>query len=303
MPPITPATAWVYAAALVAAGAYVLHLGIRAWREERSLTDTPTGRIRSAAQGYARLQGRPEGGERGSLRAPLTGLPCSWWRYRIEERRSTGRSRSWVAVQSATCETPFLLDDGTGRCLIDPRGAEVHARAKDVWYGPDAWPQVRIPGGSGILGRIADTLITDRYRYVEQRLVSGEPLLVLGEFRTVGGVQPLELDDEVAALLHDWKTDQATLLARFDRDGDGRLSMAEWDQARGAARQQVLAERSARPPPPAIATLADPGDGRPFVIAAIGERRLEVDYRIRALAGAAGFVAAAAAAAWTLAHR
>ena len=29
-------------------------------------------------------------------KAPLTGLPCTWWRYKIEERRYSGRSRSLV---------------------------------------------------------------------------------------------------------------------------------------------------------------------------------------------------------------
>ena len=54
--------------------------------------------------------------------------------------------------KSARERIEFLLDDGTGQCLIDPRGAEVFPGATNVWYGPEAWPQGRIPDGSGVFG-------------------------------------------------------------------------------------------------------------------------------------------------------
>ena len=118
-------------------------------------------------------------------RGPLTRKPCTWWRYKIEERSSTGRSRGWSTVDSGTSETPFILDDGTGQCLIDPRGAEVFPAAKDVWYGSTEWPEVRIPDGQGFFGKLADLLLSGgRYRYTEYRLQPREPVCALGAFRS-----------------------------------------------------------------------------------------------------------------------
>ena len=86
-------------------------------------------------------------------------------------------------MQSDTSEAPFLLDDGTGQCLIDPRGAEVFPGATDVWYGSTEWPEVRIPDGQGFFGKLADLLLAGgRYRYTEYRLQPHEPCVRSARF-------------------------------------------------------------------------------------------------------------------------
>jgi len=57
----------------------------------------------------------------------------------------------------------------------------------------------------------------------------------------------------------DWKQDQAALLARFDTDHDGVISAAEWDRARAAAREQVVAAAGARAEAPGINVLSQTG--------------------------------------------
>jgi hypothetical protein len=227
-------------------------------------------------------------------------MPCTWWRYKIEERRYSGRSRSWSTVESDTSSVPFLLDDGTGHCLIDPRGAEVFPGASNVWYGPDAWPQVRIPDGTGVFGWLVDTFVTDRYRYTEHRLQPREHVYAIGAFRSLGGVGVHSSDDAVAELLRTWKKDQAGLLARFDANHDGTLSSAEWEQARAAARREVLDGSAAEEKQPALNVLADPMDGRSFLLAASDGDALARRFRRRALAGIGGFVGSAAALTWML---
>ncbi len=72
-------------AALAGGGLYSLWYGLRSWRENRLVADTPTSRVRSAAQGYVELIGKgrlPAGIDN---RAPLSKKPCTWWRYQIEE--------------------------------------------------------------------------------------------------------------------------------------------------------------------------------------------------------------------------
>src|SRR5277367_1892435 len=287
---------------LAAAAVYSLWYAFRSWAKNRAIEDTATSRVRSAAQGYVELSGRGVLPADARNRGPLTGIPCTWWRFKIEERRYSGRSRAWSTIDGGTSEVPFVLDDGTGQCLVDPRGAEVFPHARDVWYGPSEWPEVRIPDGTGLFGRLADALLTGKYRYTEHRLQPNEHVCALGAFRSTGGAGAVDPDAAAAELLREWKHDQAGLLARFDINHDGSISPAEWEQARAAAHKQVLEARAAAPLPPRVHVLEDPNDGRAFLLTASDGESLAQQFRRRALAGALGFVAAAAALTWLLTH-
>ena len=297
-----PLKFWLLVAGLAAGAVYSFWYAFKAWGKNRVIGDTPTSRVRSAAQGYVELSGRGLPAPNSQNKGPLTGLPCTWWRYKIEQRRSSGRSRSWTTLQSATSDLPFLLHDGTGQCLIDPRGAEVFPGKADVWYGPSEWPELRIPNGTGIFGRLADALLTDKYRYTEYRLQPQQPRYAIGEFRSLGGVGVESPDAAALELLRTWKQDQAALLARFDANHDGTLSAAEWDEARAAARRQILDGRSADMKPPSLNVLSHPADGRAFLLAASDGESLARSFRRRALAGIGGFVGSAAALTWMLTH-
>ena len=233
---------WLVLLGLIGAAVYSFWYAFRSWRENRTVEDTPTSRVRSAAQGYVQLTGRglmpPDKNNQG----PLTRIPCTWWRYKIEERRSSGRSRSWTTVQSDTSAVPFILDDGTGQCLIDPRGAEVFPSATDVWYGNSEWPEVRIPDGEGFLGKLADLLLAGgRYRYTEYRLQLRETVYALGAYRSLGGVEHRKIR------IAPWRSCCAngSMIKRPCSSGSTRTTTAswrrdEWDRARAAARQQVV---------------------------------------------------------------
>jgi hypothetical protein len=293
---------WLTVAALAAAAAYSFWYAFKAWAKNRVIEDTPTSRVRSAAQGYVEISGLSVLPPNCHNTAPLTRIPCAWWRYKIEERRYAGRSRSWCTIQGDTSTEPFLLDDGTGQCLIDPRGAEVFPGASNVWYGPSEWPEVRIPDGTGILARLADALLTDKYRYTEYRLQAHEHVYAIGAFRSLGGAGAEDTETAAANLLHEWKKNQAALLARFDTNHDGTLSAAEWEQARAAARRQVLDGRAAEVRPPSVNVLGDPMDGRAFLLAASDGETLARRFRRRAVVGIGGFVGSCAALTWMLTH-
>ena len=86
----------LFALILTGAGARLdgaLCFSRRAWR----LADTPIARIRPAPQGYIELYGRARLLPGPPILAPLSSLPCAWYRYQIEERSSGGR---WWSVES-----------------------------------------------------------------------------------------------------------------------------------------------------------------------------------------------------------
>jgi len=284
---------------LSVAAPYLFWFGFKSWRKSRLIEDMPVSRVRSAAQGYAEF-----GGECRSVgdhvRGPLTRIPCAWWRYKIEERDRSSRSRSWATIDSGTSETPFLLDDGTGQCLIDPRGAEIAGQTTNVWYGDSPQPGPRIPEGPGIFGSFDGLLFTRRYRYTEERLQQGDRIYAIGDFRARGGIDAPDADTELSALLRRWKQDQTGLLGRFDTNHDGALSVTEWDAARAAARETVVAQRLAQPVAAKVNVLAKPGDGRNFLLAAVPRPTLARRFRVQAVASLAGFLAATTTVAWLL---
>lgn len=252
----------------ISAGIIAL-LALFAWvsvlRHARAITDTPTSSVASAAQGYVELlgQGRPLGGE--LLRAPLNNLPCLWYRFKVERKRD----EKWVTERSGESTDSFLLDDGSGVCVVDPEGAEVLPRSSDVWY-----PE------------------TD-YRYTQAVLIAGERIYVLGTFHTLGG-DGLQLDaaEDVKHLLVEWKRDQPRLLERFDANGDGTLDLQEWEAARSAARREVERNHRELRAAPDTHMVGRPADGRLFLISSLAPEKLRRRYVLWTFAHLAIFFAA-----------
>jgi hypothetical protein len=261
-------------------------VALRAWRRARIIDDTPTSRVRSAAQGYVELVGRAGfcGAEQ---RAPLSGRPCVWWQYKVEQKREGGRNQSrWATISSGTSVAPFLLVDGADMCLVDPRGAEVFPCDKASWLGATPWPAGASGTGALQAGQAGE------YRYTEHRIYPDVNVGVIGEFRTLGGAAAQDPLTRALELLRAWKSDQTTLLRRFDTDRDGVLSQQEWERARAAARQQVLEGLPQAQALPRLNVVGRPDDRRPFLLAAMDLEKLARRYRWRAAIAAAVFVLA-----------
>ncbi|MDR3393982.1 MAG: GIDE domain-containing protein, partial [Parasulfuritortus sp.] len=230
-------------------------LALTAWllslRRLRAIRDTPTSRIASAAQGYAELtgKGRPMPGQ--EILSPARNLPCLWYRYRRFKRSGED---NWRQIDSGESDTPFILDDGTGRCLLDPVGAEILTDRKDSYQ-------------------------EDGYRLDEELLLIDAPIYALGEFRSQHGL--FDERTELGNVLEDWKQDQDDLLRRFDLNGNGEIEPQEWQLARAAAQREVDARRQAATDAPISHALIRPRSGRPFLIACFPPEQLTRRYRWR----------------------
>jgi hypothetical protein len=285
---------WLWMALLAGAAAWGFYSGFKWWRWARLIEDTPTSRVRSAAQGYAEIEGmsRLLGGE--PIVAPLSRRRCVWWSFVIEEQVRDGRRRRWRTVEEATSGDIFALEDDTGRCVVDPDGAEVLPSAQDSWRGDTPRPVAGPPLARGFRG------FGGRYRYRESRLHPDEPLYAIGWFRSDTGVDGRPPEDEAAALLREWKRRPQELLRRFDRDANGALSLEEWERAREEAHREVMSDRAHRAAEPGVHVLTAPADGRPFLLGAGTAAGLGRHYRLRAAGGLALFVGATCALAWAM---
>lgn len=205
----------------------------------RTVADTPTSRIASAPQGYIELVGRGQQPPGASLVSPVNGLPCLWYRYRIDRRNGD----RWEYVESGVSDDTFGINDGSGQVLVDPEGAEIMTPHKQV----------------SSLGS---------YRKTEWTLIEGDTIYVIGEHVTLGGPNAvLDKKADLATLLADWKRDKGALLAGFDSDHNGEISLDEWERVRQAAAAEVDRTHLEIRLKDGIHLVRKPAHGRPFLIA------------------------------------
>jgi len=255
----------------------------------RTIEDFPTSTIRSAYQGYVELKGIGLYFDNDPMNAPLSKRPCIWYRYRVERSQGDG----WELVEAGTSSETFMLDDGTGRVVIDPDGAEVTVKVKQTWTsrsgGVASAESMRFARRLGV----PNALDGDLYRHTEERLLPGKRLYVLGLLRNLSSLNDgPTLKEDIVEILREWKTDQRELNRRFDLDGDGRLSEQEWMLARSEARREALAARREEQKRNAegVNIIGRPEDlRRPYLISAFQESEIVKRYRLFAVACGIGF--------------
>lgn len=109
------------AAGAVIAASFLWNEKARIRRELRSAPRIAIGHLEEGRTG--RLVGKVGDGQ--TLQAPLTGRSCVFYEATVEQYRSSGKSGAWKEVAREVRGVPFVLDDGTGRAIVDPSGARV----------------------------------------------------------------------------------------------------------------------------------------------------------------------------------
>jgi hypothetical protein len=249
-------------------------LSLAAWafclQRRLAIANTPTSRIASAAQGYVEISGAGQPSDP-PLFSPLTGRHCLWysWKGWVE---NDGKHEK---TQGGESHVPFVIDDGSGRCVIDPMHAEILTQHKESWSEEDI-------------------------RYTEWTLLPGDDIYALGEFRTLGGDSTdLDARKDLNTLLGEWKKNRRALLKRFDLDGDGEISEKEWGLARRAARREVARRHSEIRNEPNINTLGCPANGRLFLLSNLDPNRLARRYLLYSIMHLTIFLTALGAIPWS----
>lgn len=263
-------TGWGALAGLVALAGSALFGWMRSLRHARLILDTPTARISSAAQGYAELRGRGAALAGTPLLSPLNALPVLWYRLTTQRKEHDGK---WRVVSTSESDASFLLDDGSGIAAVDPEGAEMLVRRRDVFKRGDL-------------------------RHTQTSLIAGDPIYVIGDFHTLGSVAAdFDARTQVGDLLRTWKENRPELLARFDLDANGEIDIREWELARAQARREVRKRRDEILGAPEAHVVRKP-ENRLYLVSDLDPELIARGYRRWAIFHAAIFLGAAAAATW-----
>jgi len=294
----------VLLAVLATATLFGFYQGFRRLWKARVIEDAPTAKVRSAHQGYVELVGEAQPMRGEPIIAPLSKTTCCWYRYTIEAKDRG----DWDVVRKEVSNGLFLLRDDTGECIVDPEGAEVTPRTKQVWYGDGDEPMTVVMPPRGAEGVQAGPVVmrstagnlNGRRRYTEELILAGDPLYALGAFKTLDDIDHHQSRSEItSALLREWKRDWRRLLHRFDHNRDGDIDAAEWEDARRVAEREAAREHAEQVANQHLNTLRRPTErGRPFLLSTFPQSKLARRYRWQAAGGMLLFLLGGGALVW-----
>jgi hypothetical protein len=171
----------VMAALVIGVGAVAMYFREGA-RIRRALRAAPRRKIAEAAEGaVVRIDGQAIAhGE--TLIAPLTGRTCVFYEALIEEFVSQGKSGNWRVRVREVRGVPFVVDDGTGRAIVDPRIARVDvkidATTRSGTFDAPTPIEEAFLHRHGMSGQ--GMIFNKRLRYREGAIEVGEPVAVMG---------------------------------------------------------------------------------------------------------------------------
>lgn len=283
---------WFLLAFFVFGAALSLFLAIRMFHRARLIEDMPTSKIRSAHQGYVELYGTAKWLDGPEIVAPLSGQPCAWYSFTIEERSRHGR-KQWRRIDHGISEHLFLLEDETGSCVIDPEDAEVTPSISETWYGSTPLRALDRLDINPTIKLLSKAIVQSGapYRYTEKRININEPLYALGEFTSLGTDFRKEVDHLIRDILSKLKRDKKKL-EKYDVNKDGEIDQNEWETARKDAQQSALNAQLNNPLPKSTNILKKPKTKKyqPFLLAAKAESYLSKQNLIFSYASAAVFI-------------
>ena len=226
-------------------GVFFFFDGGKKWRRKRLIENIPGSKIRSMALGLVELQGNATP-RVSPVKAPLTKKDCVLYKYLIERYEQRGKNSEWVRVAGDTSTSPFYLDDTTGKVLVDPSGAEINFATPDFYF---------TSGSFGGQGEIPDNLISFleqnsikyhslfgnyRMRFSEWDVCPNDFIFVLGtaaKNETFASDYRMKLNETLEAIKKD-----PLEMKKFDTDGDGTVSIEEWESAVQGIRQKMMEE-------------------------------------------------------------
>ncbi len=236
------------------------------FRMMSAIRNAPTSKVGSAAQGLVELQGTVQYVPGCTLKAPLTRAPAVCYWYSVVENAGGKNART---IEGHDFATPFLLRDETGECLIDPNDAWVICRTRAQWE----------------IGAVT---------YTEWSICVGDPVYAIGLFSSDPLLFESGLARELTVKLRSWLRDPRSFFRRFDADRDGKISPAELDAARDAARREAAQYYTAQG---GMHTLIAP-DHMPVIVSNLGHDKVAAEFSSRTWAGLTLFFITLGAMAW-----
>lgn len=167
----------------------IIGIGLFVWalfsfRKKRLIENIPTSKIRSIAMGLVEIYGEVLPYSDNILKSPFSQNDCVYYKYTIDELRSSGKSTHWVNIKKGWDYRNFFLKDVTGMVLVDPLDAKIDipvdnvfksSLGKDPPYKVKQFLQKSNVAFEGFLFGINKTM-----RYTEYFIAPNDKLYIMG---------------------------------------------------------------------------------------------------------------------------
>ena len=244
----------VYAAVWVWIAVRLFFDGFKKLRRKRFLEDMPSSKIHSIAMGFVELQGKAEPYTL-ILKAPLTNHDCVFYCYLIEQLQKIGTDNkhsttAWVRIAGDTSPTPFYLNDGTGKVLVNPKGAEIKLKSPDFYF--NSWS---FSGGGTIPANLVKFMDQHNIKYklrfgdsamrfTEWVIVPNDSMYVVGTAVKNESFMP-EYLIELNKMLNDMKKNPEQMKI-VNANSEDKLNMSEWQAALKTEKNKLIEEELAK---------------------------------------------------------
>ena len=185
---IVDSRGWLWLLAGACAGVYLFYRGFGMLQRKRLIMNTPASKIRSAAMGLVEVSGLATGPY--TLSAPITGLPCYFYRSTAWQWKQQGKNSQWVKVADESMHVPFYLDDNTGRVLVNPQSAEldIHCDFQEEFSQSLFSSSLEIPGNVSIFLSRNGVTSGRKIKIEEYCIKPKNALFILGTLATNPGI-------------------------------------------------------------------------------------------------------------------
>jgi hypothetical protein len=147
----------------------------------------------------------------------------------------------------------FTLADDTGKCTVNPSGAEV-------------------------IHMLKRTSNHHNHRYVEEYLPANKPLYLIGNLDTRHHFSNQNtVKKQMGELISGWKSNPTKLLFRFDLDRNGEIDMHDWEKARAQAREEVTRQAMHQAHTGAF-EISEPTNGQLYILSGMSPAFLRNSY-------------------------
>ncbi len=109
-------------------GLILLYVGMHGFIFGQKIRNTPNSKVRSASVGLIELHGKAK--LKKSILSPISGKKCVYW-----EVHAYYFGSKWDPLYEKSSSTPFYLEDGTGRILVDIENASVVISTENTYQG------------------------------------------------------------------------------------------------------------------------------------------------------------------------
>ena len=108
-------------------GTILIILGYLRFRKWKAIAVTPTRMIVDLEPGRVEVKGKMEPVAGGLLYSPISQRPCIQSEIQVQEFQydQNGNTAQWVTIHTSRVEGIFLIADGSGKAVVDPKGIKM----------------------------------------------------------------------------------------------------------------------------------------------------------------------------------